>query len=57
MDNDELIEKKLDTIIDLLRHLVALEFSKGGVSRDIIGKRLHVAKSTVVEMLKGIKSE
>ena len=57
MDNDELIQKKLDTIIDLLRHLVALEFSKRGVSRDIIGKRLHIAKSTVVEMLKGIKSE
>ena len=57
MDKDELIQKKLDTIIDLLRHLVALEFSERGVSRDIIGKRLHVAKSTVIEMLKGVKSE
>jgi Mn-dependent DtxR family transcriptional regulator len=57
MDTDELIDKKLDTIIDLLRHLVALQLSKAGVSRDVIGKRLHVAKSTVVEMLKGIKSE
>jgi len=57
MDNDELVQKKLDTIIDLLRHLVALEFSNRGVSRDIIGKRLHIAKSTVVGMLKGIKNE
>ena len=57
MEKDELIQKKLDTIIYLLRHLVALEFSKRGVSRDIIGKRLHVAKSTVIEMLKGVKSE
>jgi predicted transcriptional regulator len=57
MDNDELIQKKLDTIIDLLRHLVALELSSRGVSRDIIGKRLHIAKSTVVDMLKGIRSE
>jgi predicted transcriptional regulator len=57
MDNDELIHKKLDAIIDLLRHLVALELSSRGVSRDIIGKRLHIAKSTVVDMLKGIKSE
>jgi hypothetical protein len=57
MDNDELVQKKLDTIIDLLRHLVALEFSNRGVPRDIIGKQLHIAKSTVVEMLKGIKSE
>ena len=57
MDNNELIQKKLDTIIDLLRHLVALELSNRGVSRDIIGRRLHIAKSTVVEMLKGTKSE
>jgi len=57
MDNDELTQKKLDTIIDLLRHLVALELSSRGVSRDIIGKRLHIAKSTVVDMLKGIRSE
>jgi hypothetical protein len=57
MENDELVQKKLDTIIDLLRQLVALEFSKRGVSRDIIGKRLHVAKASVVEMLKGVKDE
>jgi predicted transcriptional regulator len=57
MENDELVQKKLDTIIDLLRQLVALEFSKRGVSRDIIGKRLHIAKATVVEMLKGLKDE
>ena len=57
MDNDELIQKKLDTIIDLLRLIAALEFSKRGVSRDVIGKRLHVAKATVVEMLKGVKEE
>lgn len=57
MDNDELIEKKLDTVIDLLRLLAALEFSKAGVTRDVIAKRLHVAKATVVEMLKGIENE
>ena len=57
MDNDDLTQKKLDTIIELLRQPVALEFSNRAVSRDIIGKRLHVAKSTVVEMLKGVKSE
>ena len=57
MENEELVQKKLDAIIDLLRQLVALEFSKRGVSRDVIGKRLHVAKATVVEMLKGLKDE
>ena len=57
MDKDELIQKKLDTVIELLRQLAALELSKRGVSRDVIGRRLHVAKATVVEMLKGVKSE
>ncbi len=57
MDKDELLQKKLDTVIDLLRQLVALEFSRRGASKELIGKRLHIAKSTVVEMLKGVKSE
>lgn len=57
MDRDDQILKKLDTIIELLRHLVALEFSSRGVSRDVIGKRLHVAKATIVDMLRGIKTE
>ncbi|HWM24440.1 MAG TPA: hypothetical protein VNP98_06420 [Chthoniobacterales bacterium] len=57
MDKEELLQKKLDTIIDLLRQLVALEFSRRGTSKEVIGKRLHIAKSTVVEMLKGIKTE
>ena len=57
MDKDKLFEKKLDTVIELLRQLVALEFSKRGASKEVIGKRLHVAKSSVVAMLKGIKSE
>jgi predicted transcriptional regulator len=57
MDKEELLQKKLDTIIDLLRQLVALEFSRRGASKEVIGKRLHIAKSTVVKMLKGIKTE
>jgi hypothetical protein len=57
MDTDQATQKKLDTIVELLRHVVALELSKRGVSRDIIGKRLHVAKATVVQMLKGIKED
>jgi predicted transcriptional regulator len=57
MDKEELLQKKLDTIIDLLRQVVALEFSRRGTSKQVIGKRLHIAKSAVVEMLKGIKTE
>ena len=56
-DNNQNIEKKIDSIIALLQQLIALELSKRGVSKEVIGKRLHVAKSTVVEMLKGVKKE
>jgi predicted transcriptional regulator len=56
-DTNQTIEKKLDAVIELLQHLLALELSKNGVTQEVIGKRLHVAKATVVEMLKGIKKE
>ncbi|KKT96557.1 MAG: hypothetical protein UW97_C0008G0014 [Parcubacteria group bacterium GW2011_GWA2_45_15] len=51
------IEKRLNVVIELLQNLLALELSKGGVTQDVISKRLHVAKATVVEMLKGVKKE
>ena len=51
----QILEKKLDTIIDLLRHLVALELANKSVSQEAIGKCLHVAKASVVAMLSGIK--
>lgn len=54
---NQTVEKKLDVVIELLQNLLALELSKNGVTQDVIGKRLHVAKSTVVEMLKGVKKE
>lgn len=54
---NQTVEKKLDAVIELLQNLLALELSKSGVTQDVIGKRLHVAKSTVVEMLKGVKKE
>ena len=54
---NQITEKKLDIVIELLQHLVALELSKSGVTQKVIGKRLHVAKATVVEMLKGVRKE
>lgn len=57
MEKDEVSQKKLDTIIDLLRNLLALELAKLGVSRSAIGKRLHVAKATAVKMVEGVKAE
>ncbi|HVS27896.1 MAG TPA: hypothetical protein VHE58_11495 [Burkholderiales bacterium] len=56
-DNNQTIEKKLDTVIRLLQHLLVLELSKKGVSREVIGKHIHVAKAAVVKMLQGVKKE
>ena len=56
-NNNQIVEKKLDNVIDLLQHLLALELSRGGVSMVEIGKHLHIATATVVKMLKGIKKE
>lgn len=54
-DSNQIIEKKLDTVIGLLQHQLALSLSKEGASQEVIGKKLHIAKSAVVQMLKGIK--
>ncbi len=48
-------EQKLDTIVGLLRHLLALELARSGLTKQAIGKRLHVATATVVKMLHGVK--
>lgn len=56
-DTDQVIEKKLDVVIELLQRLLALELSKSGVTQEVIGKQLHVAKATVVEMLKGVRKD
>jgi hypothetical protein len=51
------IDKKLDLVIELLRQSLAIELYKGGASKDVIGKHLHIAKASVVKMLKGISRE
>ena len=56
-NTNQIVENKMDVVIELLQNLLALELSKSGVTQDVIGKRLHVAKATVGEMLKGIKKE
>lgn len=52
-----IIEKKLNVVIELLQHFLALELSKSGVTQGVIAKRLHVAKATVGEMLEEVKKE
>lgn len=48
---------KLDTIIELLKHILAIQLYRSGVPQDVIGKHLHIAKSSVVKMVKGAKKE
>jgi Mn-dependent DtxR family transcriptional regulator len=50
---EEVLNEKLDRVIGLLQHLLALELSKGGINKAEIGKHLKVAKSSVVKMLHG----
>jgi DNA-binding IclR family transcriptional regulator len=51
------IEEKLDTIIELLKHLVSVELARGGVPQAKIAKRVKLATATVNGMLQGIKKE
>ena len=40
--------------LDLLRHLIAIELWRGGLSQDQIRKRLGISINTVNAMLKGM---
>lgn len=51
------VEKKLDTLIGLVQHLLAIELSKCGMTHDAIRKHLGVGKATVNSMLMGVKKE
>jgi Mn-dependent DtxR family transcriptional regulator len=53
--NEDLVAAKLDTLIELSRNMLALELWKSGATQEEIAKRLHVSKSTVVEMLRGVE--
>jgi len=56
-DSGKIIEEKLDSMIELLQNLLALELARSGVAKAEIGKRVHVATAKVVKMLKGVKRE
>lgn len=55
--SDSKTDEKLDTIIELLQHLLALELARAGATQEEIGKHLHVAKATVVQMLRGLNRD
>jgi transposase len=48
-------DARVAEVANLLKMLVAIEIYRGGMSKENIGKRLHVQKSTVVDILKGFK--
>lgn len=50
-------EKKLDTIIGLLQHMLVLQLAGRGVRQNEIGKHIHVATATVGKMLKGVRDD
>ena len=54
---DKFVDEKLDRVIELLQHLIALELARRGATQQAIGKSIKVAKSTVVRMLAGTKKE
>lgn len=55
--SNQSVDDKLDTIINLLQHLLALELSRGGATQAEIGKHLHIAKASVVKMLAGVERD
>ena len=55
-DEDATIQK-LDLIIELLKQSLAIELYKSGAAQEVIGKHLHIAKASVVKMLKGVSRE
>jgi hypothetical protein len=55
-DEDGTVQK-LDLIVELLRQSLAVQLYKSGASKEAIGKHLHVAKASVVKMLKGVSRE
>jgi len=54
-DRDAVLDEKLDKAINLLKHLLAVELAREGVSRQVIAKHIGVATATVGTMLKGVK--
>jgi hypothetical protein len=55
--SDKGVEKRLDTIIGLLQHMLVLQLAGQGVRQTEIGKHIHLATATVGKMLKGVKDD
>jgi acetolactate synthase small subunit len=55
MADRDIVEEKLDTLIDLMKQLVAVEMARSGVPRNVIAKRIKVANAKIGPMLEGIR--
>ncbi len=55
VDWEKVLQAVQDTNV-LIKHLIAIELYLAGVSQEDIGKNLHVAKATVNEMVKGVRT-
>jgi DNA-binding NarL/FixJ family response regulator len=49
------IEQKLDTMVDLLKYLLAVELARCGVPQTQIAKRVRLATATVNKVVQGVK--
>jgi hypothetical protein len=47
-------DEKLDKVIDLLQHILAVELAREGVPRNSIAKHIGVANARAGQMLKGV---
>ncbi|GAH42083.1 unnamed protein product [marine sediment metagenome] len=51
------ILKRLDMIISLLQHCLAIQLYRGGLTQQAIGKHLGIATGKANKLLKGITKE
>jgi hypothetical protein len=55
MNDNKVIEEKLDVLIDLMKHLVAIELARSGVRQTVISKHVRMANAKVGKMLQGVR--
>ncbi|OGH91250.1 MAG: hypothetical protein A2534_05140 [Candidatus Magasanikbacteria bacterium RIFOXYD2_FULL_39_9] len=55
MDNNKELNKKLDALVDLSLHSLVFSMYMSGNTMDQICKNLHIHKTRVVELLKGLE--
>jgi predicted transcriptional regulator len=55
-DRDSTIIERLDAVIGLLQHLLALELKREGVPQQAIAKHIGIANAAVGKLLKGVKN-